>query len=222
MNNVIKKLKITSILSLLIYIAGHHNIANADVGLPDTPLFLGNSVQPNIFFGIDDSGSMAFGFLVESVTSGRFDLGGNTQYRIVLPFAQLSSHEDDIVPSEAFLTRVINEPTGTNIFTAARKAQAAADLLEVWRAWNSSHNALYYDPAVTYIPWQFGEDIDGNAFTNASPMAARIDPYKPADGTVDLTTDLAEYQSDWQGRFWNNSSSGGEVEGRIDGYYPAS
>jgi type IV pilus assembly protein PilY1 len=39
----------------------------ATLGLTDTPLFVTNTVQPNIFFTFDDSGSMSWGFLPDSV-----------------------------------------------------------------------------------------------------------------------------------------------------------
>ena len=58
MNNISKKLKTLSITALLICTTGVSQTAYADIGLPDTPLFLGISVPPNIFFAVDDSGSM--------------------------------------------------------------------------------------------------------------------------------------------------------------------
>ncbi len=58
MNNLSKKLKTLSITALLICSTGISQSAYADIGLPDTPLFLGTSVPPNIFFAVDDSGSM--------------------------------------------------------------------------------------------------------------------------------------------------------------------
>ncbi|NOR19353.1 MAG: hypothetical protein GQ538_04625, partial [Xanthomonadales bacterium] len=220
MNNISKKLKTLSITALLICSTGVSQTAYADIGLPDTPLFLGTAVPPNIFFGIDDSGSMAFGFLVEGVDSGRFDLGGNTQYRIPYPINQESSHADDRIPSEEFLNRVIASAGGT-LYDAARVAQATSDLLEIWRAWTFAHNTMFYNPATTYIFWPSGEDIDGNSYADAVTTAARIDPYKPADGTVDLTTNYADYETDWDGVFWNNGGAGVNAELLIDGYHPA-
>ena len=58
MNNISKKLKTLSITSLLICFTGVSQTASADIGLPDSPLFLGTAVPPNIFFSVDDSGSM--------------------------------------------------------------------------------------------------------------------------------------------------------------------
>ena len=58
MNNISKKIKTLSITSLLVCFTGVSQTASADIGLPDTPLFLGTSVPLNIFLAMDDSGSM--------------------------------------------------------------------------------------------------------------------------------------------------------------------
>ena len=79
MNNISKKLKTLSITSLLICFTGVSQTASADIGLPDSPLFLGTAVPPNIFFSVDDSGSMnwdeilnAGTWCVGCVVSGQF------------------------------------------------------------------------------------------------------------------------------------------------------
>ena len=58
MNNITKNFKTLSITSLLICFTGISQPGYADIGLPDSPLFLGTSVQPNIFLSMDDSSSM--------------------------------------------------------------------------------------------------------------------------------------------------------------------
>jgi len=69
MNNITKNLKILSITTLLICFTGVSQTANADIGLPDSPLFLGTAVPPNIFFSVDDSGSMNWEVLKSSGVS---------------------------------------------------------------------------------------------------------------------------------------------------------
>ncbi len=73
MKNISKKLKTLSITALLICSTGVSQTAYADIGLPDTPLFLGTSVPPNIFFAVDDSGSMNWD---ELLNQGTWDAGG--------------------------------------------------------------------------------------------------------------------------------------------------
>jgi type IV pilus assembly protein PilY1 len=72
----------------------------------------------------------------------------------------------------------------------------AAPVLGVWRAWNHNYNSLYYNPEVTYLPWA-GLDSSGAAYTNASPTAARVNPYSSSAGTVNLTNKNTSYSTDY-------------------------
>jgi type IV pilus assembly protein PilY1 len=61
---------------------------------------------------------------------------------------------------------------------------------DAWRARNSSYNKLYYNPAITYTPWD-GVNASGvNLYANASPTAALVNPNNAADGTLNLTSNL--------------------------------
>ena len=134
--------------------------------LSDSPLFLTNAVEPNILFLVDDSGSMDWG-LMTGEESGVVWLGNCPYY-----YSQPTTDNDDfwVVPTEEGLAaQGIAPPYGG-----------------VWRTRNRSYNRAYYDPRITYTPWP-GENSAGVAFGNVNPMAAPVDPYQPASGTVDLT-----------------------------------
>ena len=151
--------------------------ARADLGtLADTPLFLSNSVEPNILFMLDDSGSMDWGLMTPE-NSGIIDLGGCDYY-----YAQPAPDNDYywMVPSEPeLISRGMAAPYGG-----------------VWRAWSKDYNKLYYDPSITYTPWP-GVNDAGVPYTDANPTAALYNPYT-GTGFFDLTAP-ATYDTDFCG-----------------------
>lgn len=133
--------------------------------LADVPLFLTNPVEPNIFFLVDDSGSMDWGLMTEE-PDGIMNLG------CVYYYAQPATDNDYtwVVPTEAALAaQGIGAPYGG-----------------VWRARNSDYNKLYYNPSITYTPWP-GDNGSNALLIDAVPTAVPLDPYNPAAGTVDVT-----------------------------------
>ena len=150
--------------------------ANAAPGtLADAPLFLSTSVTPNIFILADDSGSMDWDLMTPE-SDGVIYLSGYVYY-YAMPG-----------PDNSFYWTVASEDY-------LLSQGVAAPALGVWRARNSSYNKLYYNPEITYTPWQ-GVDINGNPFANSDPTAARYNPYDPSVGTLNLTTTLS-YSTDY-------------------------
>ena len=152
-------------------------IVNAAPGtLADSPLFLSNSVEPNVLFLLDDSGSMSWGVMAPE-TEGRMYSGDDCIYRDAIPGADAGS--TDVPPTEASLALLgVTPPYGG-----------------VWRAWNSNYNKIYYDPNVTYTPWP-GENKNGVPYTRASATAALHNPYDPDEGSINLTTNKT-YTADY-------------------------
>lgn len=149
--------------------------------LANSPLFVATPVKPNIFFMADDSGSMDFAVVTPDVGEGYFR-AGSCLYMYVhptpgLPAAATSPARNQY--EDGTLTVPSEEALQSN-------AAYSAPYGGVWRAWNSDYNALYYNPRVRYTPWS-GLDVDGNPYTNASPTAARYNPYRPTHGTINLT-----------------------------------
>ncbi len=120
--------------------------------LATSPLFLqSGAVQPNIFFMIDDSGSMDWEVLR---STGSLAIGAYSGFP--------TSGNLDITPTRGDRDEMLESCVG--------------------------YNVLYYDPTKTYTPWA-GVDINGNAYQNQSINTALNDPYNPASGTRDLTSD---------------------------------
>ena len=142
--------------------------------LADSPLFLSNSVEPNILFMVDDSGSMDWGMMTAE-NNGIMHVGCDYRYAQPAP-----DHSGDRVP-----------PTEK----ALSDAGVAAPYGGVWRAWNKDYNRLYYDPSVTYVPWP-GENGNNVPYANVNPVAAVYNPYNPSEGTRNLTTTVT-YDTDY-------------------------
>jgi type IV pilus assembly protein PilY1 len=98
--------------------------------LADSPLFLSNSVEPNILFMLDDSGSMDWGMMTTE-NNGIMYVGCDYRYTQPAP-----DHDGNNVPptEKALEDQGVPAPYGG-----------------VWRAWNKDYNRLYYDPRVTYV-----------------------------------------------------------------------
>ena len=141
--------------------------------LADTPLFLSNSVEPNILFMLDDSGSMDWGLMTPE-DSGIMDLGCDYYYAQPAP-------DNDYYWMVATEQALIDQGV-------------AAPYAGVWRAWSKDYNKLYYDPSITYTPWP-GVNDAGVPYTDANPTAALYNPYT-GTGFFDLTT-TTTYDTDY-------------------------
>ena len=144
--------------------------------LADTPLFLSNSVEPNILFMLDDSGSMDWGLMTPE-NNGIMRI--SCDYHYVHPESGIGGRR--ILPTEA----AVADPA----------LGIAAPYGGVWRGWSKDYNRLYYDPTVTYTPWA-GENASGTPYANANPTATWLNPYVPGDGTIDLTA-TTTYQTEY-------------------------
>ncbi len=146
--------------------------------LSESPLFLSTSVEPNVYFILDDSGSMEWDLLVAGTTSGLPNIGGWSGNYYILP-----------TPNNGLDIDFINSgctPTCYPYVTPSATAEPGA-----WRARNFEFNSLYYNPAVTYSPWP-GVDASGNPLYNDStPTAAPVDPNDPGGATLDLTSPIS-------------------------------
>lgn len=175
---------IATSLTLLLAVSSWGSRA-APLNLTDSPLFLASPIKPNIFFMIDDSGSMDWGLMTPE--NGGIVLLGGCEYYYTHPTPGLAGGA--IAPAKNDYLYVI----------ATEEALVANGVASpyggVWRAWNKDYNALYYNPAVRYQPWQ-GQDNTGMPYGNSPPTAARYNPFRPGDGTINLTA-TTSYLTDY-------------------------
>lgn len=159
----------------------------AAVSIAAVPVDTSNLVPPNIIFALDDSGSMdmevmqdtqdgAFWFKRASPTfapfydaSGKPNFDADTRYGYLFP----NGTKVD--------ARTIDDPS---------QMYALPPLPEYAYARSASYNSLYYNPAVTYLPWDPAYIGDASrSFAAASPTAPRSHPVLPLSGTA-VTTAL--------------------------------
>jgi type IV pilus assembly protein PilY1 len=161
----------------------------APLNLVQSPLFLGTSVDANVFFQLDDSGSMDW-----EVVTNEFDYHTNywTSSANVgkIQHSVWESNCDD--PGCDSYDDGVSRPYGYIYANADRLYQSGEtsswgatalpnpeSLVRDWRVRNSEFNLIYYNPEVTYTPWL-------EAGTNASFTAARSNPQSGSDGYDDL------------------------------------
>lgn len=207
----------------------------ASIPIPNRPLFLANDVQANIFFAIDDSGSMDFGTIVAGTSANAsFELGllpagsdpeansqdpgaqclsgqGNDCYFYPSPIVRIGGFSEYVAPTIEMLKRIAQAGPDAGEGDAENSLadyarEARQSLLSVWRIWNHNHNRMWYNPTVRYTPWQ-GEDENGNPYVNADPANALINPFDASGTDVNLTVKHAAHSGTrWQERIWNNSA----------------
>lgn len=189
----------------------------AQLNLATAPLFVSGTVQPNIFFLLDDSGSMDWATMTPE-SDGIMTVGGCDYYYahpapgVAVSTSPAANTSSEIMPTPEYVK--------TNLGVADPQGG-------IWRAWNKDYNGLYYDPSVTYTPWK-GKNASNVTYGDASPTAAPYNPYDPSQGTINLTANTtysARYCPKSTGTYnnityyparyyvWTDSNSNGKVDG---------
>jgi type IV pilus assembly protein PilY1 len=154
----------------------------APTAIASVPVDTSNLVPPNIIFALDDSGSMdmevmqdtedgAFWFKRASNSFASFyDAGGKPNFDADTRYGYLFPN------GTALDARTISD---------ASVMYAIPPLPEYAYARSASYNSLYYNPAVTYLPWDPAY-ISGasKTFGAASATAARSHPVLPLSGAA--------------------------------------
>jgi len=177
----IKSLTAGTLLGMSLAISGLSHAGS--LALATVPLFLSNQADPNVFFEIDDSGSMDWEILAKPhpstaawwLGSSLLDNGlmyeGGSYYEIYLydnPDNAYSAHGGDSISTD-------------------------------WRARCACMNVLAYDPAVTYDPWV--------GMANATFPNVINDPQPGTDGYSDTRNLTGDFY--WT---WSDSNSDGIVD----------
>lgn len=185
--NMIKRVLVSSFLCLSATQAN-----SAVLNLSQSPLFTSTYVAPNVFFELDDSGSMDWEVSVRpywnfcaydpnatgvySATSvcgsivandGLIRSYGNGNYRY---FTYLFTTNDNLYGDDC----------NSNDYNAIQACSSAGD--KEWRIYSSDLNTVYYNPTTPYTPWPGACTNSGTDCANASFTAARSNPRESTTG----------------------------------------
>ncbi len=198
----IKKLQPITLTALIVVGGYTHAPHAAPLDLANVPLYLGSTAEANLFFIIDDSGSMDW----EVVTR---DFVNNQLFTTNQPDGTNHPGNPPIVPNNNIKDRTltgnctINSGTFTGYLYGVEfgsntygdnsvDCNTASDT--AWRFRNLDYNPLYFNPNATYAPW-LGVDSNGNPFGNISITNSLDNPFDPSGETIDLT----DHNSNWLG-----------------------
>jgi len=202
-SNRLTRLSRSILLAAVVTLAG---TANAEIPIAESPLATSTSVEPNVMFIIDDSGSMHW----EHMPDGTLVPPGGVAVRYMFPRRDgiyLFNGDGDFTECES--------PNAIYSNTIPR-FDADNDQAAFYRSPPNpftqprQNNAVYYNPANTYPPWR---NADGSSFPDAPPTAAPNLPTDPDMGTRNLVADLNE-----RARWINND---GTETCENNTYYPA-
>lgn len=171
----------------------------ATLNLSQTPLFTSTYVPPNVFFELDDSGSMDWEVSVKPYwnfcaydpnATGNYSLSqcggieandgimrsyGNGGFRY---FTYVFRTNDNLYPDDC----------NNSDYNSIEGCSSAGD--KEWRIYSSDLNTVYYNPSTTYSPWPGTCTNAGASCANASFSAARSNPRESTTG-YNQTRDLA-------------------------------
>jgi type IV pilus assembly protein PilY1 len=201
--------KLSRILGLAVYIIALHwtvSVHAAPGALSDIPLFTSSNVPPNVFFEVDDSGSMDWevltkahwhycaydrngsdtetsagdsncGHKLESGTSTISHIAGYYNYNYNYGYYFPPYDYNAIYIFEEDDNVYGDDSSSCNSYTIQNCTDSRQKV--DWRLFSSDLNTIYYNPSVEYKPWQ------GASFTDADFSSVRSDPQPSSDGYND-------------------------------------
>ncbi len=202
----------------MIFVVALHWTASlqaAPGNIADSPIFADSNVPPNVFFEVDDSGSMDWEVLTKKYwhycsydrdTTGNTG-SGNCGFIIDNGLFRLYSGTEFQYYEYLYDANDNAYSTGCNSSRQTLYLCNTAVQNADWRIRSSDVNVLYYDPDVTYLPWQ------GTGMTNANFTSARSDPQSTASGYSDLIN-LGTFNGGFVYEVWVDSHSFDASDGR--------
>ena len=161
--------------------------ANTYAAISNVPPLVKPNVPPNIFYTLDDSGSMMWEILPDNIAkTGNGDVKGTT-------YSNYCANDGD-----CWITYLFPKPSniynvgGAGDYSSANQGVVGfANNITVARFRSSDVNKIYYNPAVVYQPWAA---TNGGTMDNANPKAALYNPVAPNGGSnlnvIDLTANV--------------------------------
>lgn len=204
----------------------------ASLAISDSPLFLSSGVRPNVFFELDDSGSMDWEVLTKKHWSYcEYEPNAPTDiYNFAFDTCDTSMRDNGLWQSYSGSSTVNyeyvynNSDASYSIGCSGNSRQAMYQCNSSlssntpyswdWRILSSDFNVLYYDNDESYKPWLGPCDSSGTACGNASFTSARSNPRNGSAGysvTRNLTGFAWEEWVDDRGYTGSRPYRGNEV-----------
>lgn len=172
----------------------------APLAITEKPLFLGNTVEPNVFFDVDDSGSMDWEILTKNHwhycaydsnaagNSGSNDCGSLVNNGLITTYtgSSFQNFEYIFADKDHAYSLDCSGSSGREAYEACTSSTAIdAD----WRVRSSDLNVIYYNPNLTYKPWVGTTP----ALTDADFKGAHSDPQPGTAGNLLTPRDLSGF-----------------------------
>lgn len=201
---------VSKVLALCLIVAQVLLLLPATAGISQLPPLVKQNVPPNVFYTLDDSGSMMFEVMPETLRpygDGR-DLSGGLPGRDWTTTdigeyckAEWRRQSGNWYWNGCSIRFVYPSPNGVYSTSNYDGRYAAVaffnDNITVAR-WRSARlNKSYYDPSTRYLPWVDQNTISstnpyGLPMANADPTRAQYNPVKALGKTMNLTTNQTE------------------------------
>ncbi|MGE3319035.1 MAG: pilus assembly protein [Candidatus Berkiella sp.] len=176
------------------------------LNLSQTPLFTATYVAPNIFFELDDSGSMDWEVTVKPYWNFcSYDPNATGNYS----FSQCGGivANDGLIRSYGngdyrYFTYIFNtsdnlyrDDCNNSDYNSIQSCSSAGD--KEWRVYSSDLNSIYYNPSTNYTPWVGACTNAGASCANASFSAARSNPRESTTGYTQTRDLSGTYYEVW-------------------------
>ena len=156
------RFRVLTLSAIVILLAGLPGTARATLNIAQSPLFVAVSIDPNVMFLLDDSGSMHWELMPDAMVGG----GGTIYFTFPRPagvYGNASNYDARILAFHDGFLRNVRSRSG-----------------------QPGNNAVFYNPENTYRPWV---NADGTSLPNADPTAALYNPRIPGVGSLNLTAE---------------------------------
>lgn len=202
---------------------------SASAGISQLPPLVKPNVPPNVFYTLDDSGSMMFEVLPETLTpygDGRDLANGGVSGKTwtTTDISNYCSSGSACAVRFAFPPPAnVYSPSGGYTGRNGATVVGFSDVITVAR-WRSAYtNKAYYDPAIRYDPWVDTTKIDSNnpyglPMPAANIAAAKFNPIAPTGGSNSSSINLTVNNTTTA--YWLNDAATSSSSSSLT-FYPA-
>ncbi len=203
--------------------------AHAATDIADVPMAVKNKVPPNIIYVLDDSGSMDSEVLMPTNDGALWWHTGNKSF-VGLDNADATAagviNFNRAGEANATWKKYVSlfpngfggSGSGIRVYQDSTNDHFAVPPTAAF-AWvrSSDYNALYYNPTITYAPWQPSHDgTNPHTYSNADPARAKSHPLLGTAET-NLTASISSNTENWTFRMWPGMVAPAGASYRVNG-----